>query len=153
LVNLTHEGPRRANPESRPKHLPGQLLPAWPAGNGFDGCQGFTGANRMADERRKIVQEYRFYTIAEKTNKSKSVLIQKAILPLILSYTEGNANSRTKYVDKLLKEVAQTAGINKLVSITRPDTQLLKIYTNTLATCDWFPCRCLIQIWRRRNGS
>ncbi|QHV93738.1 tyrosine-type recombinase/integrase [Spirosoma endbachense] len=30
---------------------------------------------------------------------------------------KGKANNRTKYVDQLLKEVAQTAGFNKLVSM------------------------------------
>jgi len=90
----------------------------------------------------KIIQEYRFYTIAEKTNKSKSVLIEKEILPLILEYMNNKGpddflfpfmpasarhltgdklkvkvNSRIKYVDKLLKDIARLAEINKLVTM------------------------------------
>ncbi|CAN5532530.1 site-specific integrase [soil metagenome] len=88
------------------------------------------------------VLQYRFYTVAEKTNKTKSVLIEREILPLLLDYANGKnpddflfpfmpssaknytggqlkraVNSRTKYIDVLLKKVAKDLGIQGEVSM------------------------------------
>lgn len=90
----------------------------------------------------KPVQQYRFYTVSQKKHKAKSILVHENILPILLEYAaekepddflfpflpnkcknlsgedfEEAVRIRIIYIDKLLKTVAKTFGIDKPVSM------------------------------------
>jgi integrase len=93
-------------------------------------------------ENGKPVQSYRFYSLTQKRNKAKSVLIEDVILPMLLRYVEGKApddflfptmptrckhltdgelmeaiRHRIMRVNESLKMLAQQLGINKRLTM------------------------------------